>query len=637
VKVRILGPLIITDDGEARIHVPLEPKQEILLLALAANADRGVSMYELVVAVYGSSDAALYKRSVESLVSRLRATLRTYVGSDTEVVPRARGSFYRSTLTRDQVDALRFLRMAEHLLINWATLGEAERHTLVRQALSEWRDNPVRIYDGACPVAPELFRRYTSALAELGHRYGQHLLEEERLDEASQHSNRMLELLPTHPGMQQLREQVSLRRAKSSQSATPSEPPTTPPGGPAVQELCDRLASSRALPLDALSVTAHNLDRIHLVERVAPDHEVTIDLPSEHAGGSGANTMAALARLGSSVAVAGVVADDAEGRTLLADLTGSGANCDNMLVLPAGNGFRSGHSIVFSDPHGVRSIYVHPGVNELLAATLDSVPGALAKLEATIRSSRIVHFTSFTSPGELALQEHLTSMLPEEAVLSLNPGALYASLGLDRLGPILSRVNLLFLYEQNLRELIDNSAAPSAGTEGSGIRSNLSRLYAWKGMNGYDQPMVTLVKRYQSELKGDHRPEYLTIASGHYAVEEIIGTQARIGLRNQAPVRDSTGAGDGMAAALHFGLLEGVSLADCADLAFLVATMVSDHVGARLGQPTLADLQVAWQRHFPGVPEPRCLTPPVPSEAGGRLRHKDVAGGVGQRADDGAP
>ena len=611
-KIRILGPLNVTDDGDVPIEVPLEPKQEILLLALAANADRGVSMCELVVAVYASTETTLHKRSVESLVSRLRATLRAHVSADMEVVPRARGSFYRARLSVDQVDALRFLRIAEHLLANWAAVGNAERHELVRQALAEWRDNPVRVYSGACAVAGELFRRYTSALAELGNRYGELLLEEERYEEASQHLNRLLELLPAHSGIEQLRDQVALRRANPTQRGTSAEPAITDPGEPAVQELCGRILRSRSSRLDALSVTAHNLDRIHLVDRVAPDHEVTIDLASEQPGGSGANTIAALARLGAAVAVAGVVADDPEGRALVADLGGAGVNCENVLVLPASERVRSGHSIVFSDPRGVRSIYVHPGVNELMAASLEAAPGTLSRLEDAVRHSRIVHFTSFTSPAELALQEHLTSILSDEAVLSLNPGALYASLGLDRLGPILSRVNVLFLYEQNLRELIDNSAAPSGGREGSGIRSNLSRLYAWKGMNGYDQPMVTLVKRYRSELKGEHRPEYLTIASGRYGLEEIIGTQARIGFRDQSPVKDSTGAGDGMAAALHFGLLRGASLAECADLAFLVATMVSARVGARAGHPTMDDLRVAWQCHFPGVAEPRCLRVAAP-------------------------
>jgi sugar/nucleoside kinase (ribokinase family) len=618
VKIRILGPLTVTDDRDAPMNVPLEPKQEVLLLTLAANADRGTSLCELVVAVYGSTETALYKRSVESLMSRLRATLRTHVDAGVDLLPRARGSFYTARLSTDQVDGLRFLRAAEKLLTNWPAIESDERDALAGQALEEWADNPVRIYGGACPVAADIFRRYTSALAELGQRYGQVLLDERRFDEASQHVDRMLQLLPGHAGLERLQADLAARRAAAPHTGASGEPGVHDGAQPAVQELCDRLRRSRSLPVDALALTAHNLDRIHLVERVAPDHEVTIDLPSEQPGGSGANTIAALGRLGSAVAAAGVVTDDPEGRALLADLVGARVDCENVLVVPARDSVRSGHSIVFSDPHGVRSIYVHPGVNELLAATLDATAGALTRLEETIRHTRIVHFTSFTSPAELALQEQLTSVLPEGAVLSLNPGALYASLGLDRLGPILARVNILFLYEQNLRGLLDNSAAPSAGTGASGVRSELSRLYDWKAMNGYDQPMVTLVKRPRSQLAAEHRPEYLTIASGRSGLEEVIGTQARIGFRNQSSVKDSTGAGDAMAAGLHFGLLRGASLAECADLAFLMATLVSDHVGGRAGQPTVDELRTAWRSYFPGVAEPACLAQSV--TAGPRAR-----------------
>ena len=73
---------------------------------------------------------------------------------------------------------------------------------------------------------------------------------------------------------------------------------------------------------------------------------------------------------------------------------------------------------------------------------------------------------------------------------------------------------------------------------------------------------------------------------------------------------DSTGAGDGMAAALHFCLLRGASLRECADLSFLLATMVSGQVGRRAGQPTLDGLRSAWQELFSGVPEPPALAEP---------------------------
>lgn len=607
-KICVLGPLTVTDESGVPLDLPLEPKQEVVLLALAANADRGISLRELVVAVYGSTETVLYKRSVESLVSRLRATLRTNAATDAAILPRAKASFYTAALSADQVDALRFLRLAERLLRDWTAMDTAERQMLSRQALAEWRDNPVRIYGGVCPVAADVFRRFTATLADLGQRYVRLLLEVGDLGHAKRESTRLVELLPGHVQLEQLHAEVHDRAAFVS--VPTAEPARDGEDEPAVQELYGRLRRSRSLPLDAIAVTAHNFDRIHLVDRVAPDHEARIELALDEAGGSGANTVAALARLGVAVAAAGIVADDAEGVTLLGALARAGVDPHGILVVPAGDGVHSGRSLIFSDPHGVRSIYVQPGVNESLAAAVAETPGALRRLEEAVARSRIVHLTSFTAPAELGLQEHLASVLPPESVLSLNPGALYASLGLDRLDRILSRANTLFLYEQNLRELVDNSAAPAREAEEPGIRRDLSRLYAWKRMRGHDQPLVTLVKRHRSEVSGEHWPEYLTLASGRFGLEEIIGTQARIGPRNQPPVKDSTGAGDGMAAGLYFGLLGGASLRECADLSFLVATMVSDHVGARAGHPTPEELRSAWHTHFPGVPEPGCLTAP---------------------------
>ena len=99
----------------------------------------------------------------------------------------------------------------------------------------------------------------------------------------------------------------------------------------------------------------------------------------------------------------------------------------------------------------------------------------------------------------------------------------------------------------------------------------------------------------------------MTIACGRLAVEEIVGSQAGIVVRGDDPVTDSTGAGDGMAAALLFALLRGASLRECADVSFLLGAMVSEHVGARAGHPTRESLRRAWCELFSGVPEPPAL------------------------------
>ncbi|MDQ4036861.1 MAG: carbohydrate kinase family protein [Actinomycetota bacterium] len=605
-KIGILGPLTISDAADAPLDLNLEPKQQAVLLALAANADRGIPLPELVAAAYGSPDSSLYKRSIESLVSRLRRTLKDADPAGAAVLPPAKGGFYVLRLGADQIDALRFLHLAERLLNNWTNIGDPERAVLSRRALDEWRDDPVRVFGGICPVAGDLLRRFTASLAELGHRYVDLLINAQEYDQATRELARLVELVPANAAFKQMQDDLGAKALRTVPAA--SVPPSLIAGTvSATQELARRLEGSRSLPIDASTVSAHNLDRIYLVDRVAPDHEVTIDAPIEAPGGSGANTIAALRRLGRSVAAAGIVADDVEGRLLLDDLHSIGVDCRGMLTVCSDEGLRSGHSIIFSDPHGVRSIYVHAGVNEAFAKSSLSSPGDTDIWQAMLRDSRIVHFTSFTSPAELGLQESFAAGIPAHTVLSLNPGALYASLGLDRMDPLLFRVNILFLYEQNLRELVDNSAAPRRESGEAGIRTDLARLYAWKSMKGHDQPLITLVKRFRSAMSGDPAAGYLTIATGRFEVEEILGTQARIGSRNNVPVKDSTGAGDGMAAGLLFGLLGGSSLRECADLSFLMATMVSEQVGARAGQPTPDRLRSAWRSYFPGMTEPGCL------------------------------
>ncbi len=607
-RIGILGPLTITEtsgspawpEGRGELAPRLEPKQAVVLLVLAANADRGVPLQELVHAVYGSADTLLYKRSIESVVSRLRATLRAIDPAASDVLPAARGGFYIPSLPADAVDALRFLSVADPLLNQWAALAPDARRRQAGQAIAEWRDDPVRIHAGLCP-ATSVFRRFTSSLAELGLRYVHQLLDENDHDLARRELSRLTVLLPDNAALRQLAEEVADGGPQAGGTTVRTST------GTAVAELVSRVASTSSRRWDAVAVTAHNFDRIYLVDRVAPDHEVSIDVPFEVPGGSGANTIAALGRLGCAVAAAGIVAGDEEGQRLLDGLTTAGVDTANVLVDAHAAGVRTGHSVIFSDPQGVRSIYVHPGVNEVLAERMYGDPARVEVLKATIARCRILHLTSFTSPAELGLQEVLVSALDAYAVLSLNPGALYASLGLDRLDPILSRANVLFLYEQNLRELVDNSAAPSRGSREPGVRNDLERLYAWKGLKGYDQPLVTLVKRFRSALSGQPEAGYLTIASGRCGLEEVIGTQARIGPTKRRSVRDSTGAGDAMAAGLHFGLLHGASLAECADLAYLMATLVSDHIGGRDGQPTATRLHAAWTTHFPGVAPPAAL------------------------------
>jgi ribokinase len=349
--------------------------------------------------------------------------------------------------------------------------------------------------------------------------------------------------------------------------------------GGAFEELQARLIGRGPAELDAFAVTAHNLDVMFTVDLVAADYETTVGNPTESPGGSGANTAYALGRLGMRVAATGIVATDGAGVLLKQDLHSAGVDVEQVLSVPASDRVGTGRTNVYTDPRGQRSIYVYPGVNELFAATVRSTD-ALEALRARIGTARILHLSSFTGAAERRLQEYLVSTAPFDGVVSLNPGALYAKLGVDRLAGLLKRVNVLHVYEHQLDRLLEFSSIGRT-TGAAPLQGKLERLFQWRTRRGHDEPLVVVIK-----VATGMPMEQAAIACGKTEVEQVIPTQARA-LRSDVPSPiDATGAGDAMAAGVLYGLLTGRSLSQCADLAFAMGASATSGLGARSGLPT---------------------------------------------------
>jgi ribokinase len=119
-----------------------------------------------------------------------------------------------------------------------------------------------------------------------------------------------------------------------------------------------RLALSSAVGFGAL-----NLDKIYRVDKIPKaDEEGFVRDLQLFPGGSAANTIVGLARLGIRTAYIGKVGDDAEGGILLEDLKREGV--DTRAVIKARG--RSGTAIIFVDDSGNRAILVDPGVNDTI-------------------------------------------------------------------------------------------------------------------------------------------------------------------------------------------------------------------------------------------------------------------------------
>jgi ribokinase len=628
VEFRLLGPV------EARIAGRLldlgPPKQRCILAVLLIAVGEDVPIGVLEERVWGAGRPT--RDTVHGYVTRLRNTLSSAHPEVRLLHPR--GGAYRLDAPLAEVDyhlCHQLIKQAkqadrsDHDAIELFDTALAMRRGAVLSGLSgRWVDS-VRVgvdemfYTAALDRFDVALRlgwhsRIVDQLVELS---AQHSLDErlagqtvlalygagryaEALEYYQATRGRLISELGSEPGAQL--QQLHRRILRRDPTLLPSDRPrtmsvtdqigarqATSPADDLLAALQERLRRTADRTLDFCTVSAQNLDIIHQVERIAPDHEEDVRNPLQCPGGSGANTAIGLATLGVRTGVAGAIGDDPYGRLLRSDLEGHQVDTTYLIDLDGTEG--TGHTLVFTDGEGRRLIYVSPGVNENLAEAAGD-RGLLGELVALTRRTRILHLSSFTGSAERQLQERLVEDLDQDVILTFTPGTLYSRLGADRLSPFITRANLIFLYEQQLDQLLARSSAGGAGH--SELSEKLSRLYEWRQSRGSAEPLIVVVKR-PVELTRGKAQDYLSIGYGRTRLEDLGGPDAGTHRRQ---VTDSTGAGDALAGGFLFGLLNGRPPRECANLAFLMALIVSSGVGARARLPYRNHLSEQWREHL---------------------------------------
>lgn len=293
-------------------------------------------------------------------------------------------------------------------------------------------------------------------------------------------------------------------------------------------------------PFDVIGFGALNVDRLGMVNRVSVNGETEVISEKRTAGGSAANTLAALGRLGLRVGCVGSVGDDAEGKLLLSAFDED--RVDTSLITKKHGS--SGTLFGVSDSHGHRSLYIYPGVNSGLVRA--DLPAASAT------HARFVHLSSFVSAKQLDIQIQWVSHLNKSIPVTLAPGVLYSRLGLQRLQPLLSRTKILFLTQEELAILLGKKSV-----------SELFRI-------GIECVAVT---------RG-------ALGSRIMTKELSFGVPA-----TKINVVDATGAGDAFIAGFLWGEIYGWSLRDCAQAGNVLAGFALGAVGARTGLPTLVEFE----------------------------------------------
>lgn len=312
--------------------------------------------------------------------------------------------------------------------------------------------------------------------------------------------------------------------------------------------------------MDVVGFGALNLDKLFHVNRIAhEDEESYITGKSESCGGSAANTIVGLARLGMETGFIGKVASDREGSLLHNNLQNENINTDGVLVTDNG---RSGTVNGFVDVNGERALYVDPGVNDDI--DIDGI-----ELDY-IDSSKVLHITSFVGKSDdksIKTQETILNEISTNVRVSFDPGRLYTERGLDFLEDFLIRTDILLINESELKLLktgnIEDSRI-STVDETQKIAEELQQEY------GIDMVVVKM------GVKGS----YVTHNSKSYIANAF-----------DVPCVDTTGAGDAFNAGFLHGYLKGDDIKKMALKGNYIASCCVTEHGTTNGLPDLIKLE----------------------------------------------
>ncbi len=310
--------------------------------------------------------------------------------------------------------------------------------------------------------------------------------------------------------------------------------------------------------IEVVGLGALNIDHIYRVERILEDGEAVVNESASSPGGSAANTIYCLAKLGVSAGFTGVVGGDEGGKILVQDFQDVSVDVSQIRVKSEA---KTGSVLCLSDKLGRRSLYVVPGANNLL--TTDD-------LDLTyINQSQWLHLSSFADDRQFEVLLELVDRLASSVKLSFAPGVLHSIKELAVLGPILNRTHLLFANQREMRHLTGEDVIAGAETC---LRQGCRTV------------VVTLGQGMKLEL--GHRTvtavAYIRDAENEYAIEPSH--------QDMISEVDATGAGDAFAAGFIYGLLKGKGPSECGSLGDIMARFSLSRLGARQGLPSFDEL-----------------------------------------------
>jgi ribokinase len=293
-----------------------------------------------------------------------------------------------------------------------------------------------------------------------------------------------------------------------------------------------------------------NVDLVVSVARLPEPGETVVGGRFErHHGGKGGNQAVAAARLGATTAFVGAIGDDAFGDDARDALHAEGIDLRGLVRL---DGEATGVALILVDANGENSIAVAGGANAALAPA--HVADALATLRPVV--------------GDVVLVGHEIPRTAAREAL--------------RLGREAGAITIL-------------NPAPAGGVEAATLaladiltpnRGELSVLAGLIRVPG-DGAVGQVAEAVRDE--GSVGAVLVSLGADGAVLVQAGGTSVLPAV--DAPVVDSTGAGDALNGALAAGLADGMPLAEAARRAIRAASLAIARAGAREGMPSRAELQ----------------------------------------------
>lgn len=285
---------------------------------------------------------------------------------------------------------------------------------------------------------------------------------------------------------------------------------------------------------DLIGFGAINIDFICLVRKLAClDEEIPIKKFFMYPGGSVPNTIVTLSLLGKEVALSGAVGTDDIGRCLLEFYKVNNIDIEQISIK---KGITGRAFILLPESKRNRVIYPYIGVNkDIKEKDLDY---------NRFKDFKIVHMELLGCPEQLKIKKRLSSLNID---VSLSIGMIFAQKGLIKIKELLSNCRLVFLNEKEIKVLTGSSVVDGALL--------LNKL-------GVKIVVVT-------------RKDKGCIISSEEGIKRIPTKKIK--------AIDDTGAGDVFAGGFLYGILEGLSLEECAKIGNKMASYSLRDFGATRG------------------------------------------------------